>query len=79
MAHRRERCCLKRHSSEIGSTEPDNVTNPLLEQVTSYRSLPRERLFELQVAGLRLASIPGGTHISLNGVVASIWIAAPKV
>jgi hypothetical protein len=51
----------------------------LLEQVTSYRSLPRERLFELQVAGLRLASIPGSTHISLNGVVASIWIAAPKV
>ena len=29
MARRRRRCSLKRHSSAIGSTEPDNVTNPL--------------------------------------------------
>jgi hypothetical protein len=28
MAHRRRRCSLKRHSSAIGSTEPDNVTSP---------------------------------------------------
>jgi hypothetical protein len=28
MARRCGRCCLKRHSSAIGSTEPDNVTNP---------------------------------------------------
>src|SRR5437667_680324 len=28
MARRRGRCSLKQHSSAIGSTEPDNVTNP---------------------------------------------------